>query len=205
MKSILSIVTALSCCLWAVQAIPTWDMVNSRQALLGSFVPGSTVIYGYGSEGANGPPKFLRTAAKAPGVESNATLTGWRDRTRGPPSRFFVNRGGLYQMTNQTHILYGDLLNVTSEISTRDPEGLGPKSAFKLQLLEKLPSKNIGGTWEWSATMLNYRLGNKGNNGLFYQCQETNGDVSVIVPLDPARTPPGCEVLILVSHMMHGK
>jgi len=74
---------------------------------------------------------------------------------------------------------------------------------FKLRLVSNKPSKTVGGTWEWVASMLQFKMGSMGNNGLFYQCPEPTGLMGVYVPLDPAKTPEGCEVLSLVSHTIN--
>lgn len=126
--------------------------------------------------------KFLRTFL---GLESNVTVTDWVQGDLGPPSKFFVSNGGLYQITNQTSILYANLLNATDTMAVRTPDSNeNPGRAIFRLALSTTKNGHVGGSWEWFATMLQYRLGNKSNNGLFYKCTETNGDMGIYVPLD---------------------
>ncbi|KAF8592121.1 hypothetical protein K439DRAFT_1626135 [Ramaria rubella] len=178
-------------------AIPTWDMFSSREEI-GQLVPGTTVIHAFGPTASNtAGPHYLRSPTE-PGLEANLTVAHYK-HPLGPPSRFFVSRGSLYQITNQTHILYTDLLNATEEISERDRSGT-PRAAFKLRLSNQKPTL-AGGSWEWVTTMLQFKLGERSNNGLFYKCTETTGETSVYVPLESGRTPDGCEILTLVSFL----
>lgn len=197
-----------------VKAIPTWDMFTSRSKV-GDLVPGSTIIHAYGpTSSKSGKAKFLRSNTlpgtlfyQCPeskkvetyhhghgfmiyiGLESNVTVTGWVHEDLGPPSKFFVSNGALYQITNQTTILYANLLNATDQMAHRTPksesedENYQGRTIFRLALSSKRDGL-VSGSWEWYATLLQYRLGNKSNNGLFYKCTETNGDTSVYVPLD---------------------
>ncbi|GJJ07158.1 hypothetical protein Clacol_001358 [Clathrus columnatus] len=182
----LNFIALLSVCIWSTGAIPTWDMFTSRSRV-GDLVPGTSIIHAYGPTSVRAPKaKFLRSN-DLPGLESNITVGEWVYGELGPPSKFFVSNGGLYQITNHTTILYTNLLNATDHMAHRTSSelngDLGGRSIFRMSLSTKKDGL-IGGSWDWVATTLQYKLGSKSNNGLFYKCTETNGDTSVYVPLD---------------------
>lgn len=56
--------------------------------------------------------------------------------------------------------------------------------AFKLRLSEKTSKESVTGTWEWVATMLQFRMGSQTNYGVFYKCWELDGESGVYVPLE---------------------
>jgi len=180
------------------QAVPAWNMFASRESI-GELVPGQTMIHAFGPASSNeGGPHYLRSAAE-PGIEANATIGEWK-HPHGPPSQFFVSQGSLYQITNHTHILYADLVNVTHDMAVRDRGSRPtPRPAFKLRL-SKAKNGLSGGTWEWFRTMLQFKLGNRSNHGLFYKCTEVTGETNIYVPLEHGRTPDGCEILTLASY-----
>lgn len=93
---------------------------------------------------------------------------------RSPPL-FYVNKGQLYQMTNQTSILYVNVMNVTNV----------ERELFPLKLEVSETKKGIsGGEWFWRGTMLHYDLNGKTNKGLYYNCRLSNGKKAVYVGLD---------------------
>jgi len=192
-----AILVLIGGCLRVAQAIPAWDMFASREEI-GELVPGATIVHAFTHASSNdGGPVYLRSSEE-PGIEANATIGDWK-HPLGPPSQFFVSKGSLYQITNHTHILYADLVNATTELAARDKTS-DPvvRPAFKLRLSKKKTGLTSG-TWEWFTSMLQFRLGKRSNYGLFYKCVEDTGETNIYVPLNPGRTPDGCDILTLQS------
>ncbi|KII95202.1 hypothetical protein PLICRDRAFT_34039 [Plicaturopsis crispa FD-325 SS-3] len=175
----------LSCIAFSV-AIPTWENFSSRSSI-GSLVPGASFIEAMGSARTDQwhSPNYLtiRQSGGDRGTPGNATI----GQTNSPPL-FFINKEQLYQFTNATHILPVNVYN-----STAVRGGL----PLRLATGDKLEGIG-GGSWRWKGTMLYYDYGAKSNNGLFYLCQYRTAP-GVYMNLDPAPTPPGCNIVTLHS------
>lgn len=174
-------------------AMPSWDAAYGArpQVSIGNLVPGATLIeaLGHGISFDQYKPKYLSIAAPAKGtrsaiavcaaLETEMSMPGLPGdaviyENRSPPL-FYINKGQLWQMTNQTSILRVNVVNVTD--SALDPLPL------KLEVGET--KKGIsGGEWHWRGTMLFYDLGSQSNKGLFYNCRLTNGKKAVYLSLE---------------------
>ncbi|KZS91229.1 hypothetical protein SISNIDRAFT_456828 [Sistotremastrum niveocremeum HHB9708] len=106
------------------------------------------------------------------------------------PPQFFIKAGQLYEMYNETSILYGNIYNTTDSSFAPLP--------FKLTFG---PTK-MGvqdGHWAWKGTQLFYHHGNSNNFGLFFSCSEPSGTRGVYLDLKVRRTPNECDMTTLHS------
>ncbi|QRV72914.1 transmembrane protein [Ceratobasidium sp. AG-Ba] len=70
---------------------------------------------------------------------------------------FHIKGGALYQLNNETSVLYANVVNVT--------ETLGSHATPKLQLYLENQRRGVGGKWEWHDTTLHFKNGGWTNYG----------------------------------------
>jgi hypothetical protein len=130
------------------------------------------------------------------------------------PPMFFINPrdNQLYQVVNETTILYVNVVNITaatSSLSSSAPTA-SPKADFVVQADANDPYANsprpkalpplklelskkrggVPGLWRWQATMLIFEAGNtlgrgKTNQGAYYSCPDEKGVYGLYLFLEP--------------------
>ncbi|KAH7929441.1 hypothetical protein BV22DRAFT_1080897 [Leucogyrophana mollusca] len=167
-----------------VLGIPTWENLNTRQAL-GTLVPGASFLEALGpvrrAQHAD-DPKYLSVNAPR-GSPGRAVVK--QDTS---PPMFYINHDQLWQYQNETYIFPVNVVNST----------LTADAPLQVTVGEKQGGLS-GGRWRWRGTMLYYDLGKKTNQGLFYTCQDKSGAHGVFMFLDPSPTPKGCEIITIHS------
>ncbi|KAG9104271.1 hypothetical protein FRC06_004021 [Ceratobasidium sp. 370] len=89
---------------------------------------------------------------------------------------FHIKGGSLYQLNNETSVLYANVVNVT--------ETTGSHIIPKLQLFLEEKQRGVGGRWKWHDTTLHFEKGewsNKGRTWLFHSCRNIEGSYGIYV------------------------
>ncbi|KAF8605359.1 hypothetical protein BDV93DRAFT_554734 [Ceratobasidium sp. AG-I] len=86
---------------------------------------------------------------------------------------FHIKGGSLYQLNNETSVLYANVMNVT--------EIHGSHDVPKLQLFLEEKQRGVGGRWQWHDTTLHFQKGEWSNKGLFHSCRDVNGSYGIYV------------------------
>ncbi|KAG8742264.1 hypothetical protein FRC10_001751 [Ceratobasidium sp. 414] len=105
---------------------------------------------------------------------------------------FHIKGGSLYQLNNETSVLYANVVNVT--------ETAGSHIIPKLQLFLEEKQRGVGGRWKWHDTTLHFEKGEWSNKGLFHSCRNIEGSYGVYVDFNLTQEyPQNCVAITLHS------
>lgn len=108
---------------------------------------------------------------------------------------FHIKGGSLYQINNETSVLYANVVNVT--------ETHGSHIVPKLQLFLENQPRGIGGRWQWHDTTLHFEKGDWTNHGLFHSCRDIKGSYGIYVDFNVTQEyPQNCVAITFHSFGM---
>ncbi|CAE6456095.1 unnamed protein product [Rhizoctonia solani] len=106
---------------------------------------------------------------------------------------FHIKGGALYQLNNETSVLYANVVNVT--------ETHGSHIVPKLQLFLEEKRRGIGGRWQWHDTTLHFEQGEWTNHGLFHSCRDMKGSYGIYVDFNVTQEyPQNCVAITFHSY-----
>ncbi|CAE6506491.1 unnamed protein product [Rhizoctonia solani] len=106
---------------------------------------------------------------------------------------FHIKGGSLYQINNETSVLYANVVNVT--------ETHGSHIVPKLQLFLEEKPRGVGGRWQWHDTTLHFEKGEWTNHGLFHSCRDIKGSYGIYVDFNVTQEyPQNCVAITFHSY-----
>ncbi|KAH7343443.1 hypothetical protein B0J17DRAFT_176548 [Rhizoctonia solani] len=106
---------------------------------------------------------------------------------------FHIKGGSLYQINNETSVLYANVVNVT--------ETHGSHIVPKLQLFLEEKPRGIGGRWQWHDTTLHFEKAEWTNHGLFHSCRDIKGSYGIYVDFNVTQEyPQNCVAITFHSY-----